>query len=306
MDISHIVSMYSREDVIPTTITSLIQQEGALDRELILVDDNSTDNTVQVISEHTRLYPYTTIIENNGSNKGPSYRLNQGAKLAKGKYLHFLDHDDILPANAAEIMFNILEETDADFVYGGWEITDKKPEELLTRKIEDPKPHFHISEKPLETMMNGKFIRMCVMVKRKYFEKCGGFDESIFIQDENLPLRLALGGGKMAVLAATVNLVPVNEKNLSDDKTQLNHDRFMAYYNVLKTNPPKEKPLKDELVKRALSCGWKQFRQERKFPTFSIAFIKYIKSKIKLDSLNIDKELVELHKEFSKKKVLRP
>lgn len=298
--------MYSRADVIPSTVTSMIQQEGNMDRELILVDDCSTDNTVEVIREHTKLYPYTTIVENSGKNKGPSYRLNQGAKLAKGKYLHFLDHDDILPTNAAQIMYECLEESGADFVYGNWQITDKQPEELLNQRINDPKPHYHISENPFQTMFQGRFIRMCTMVRKEYFEKCGGFDESIFIQDENLPLRLASGGGIMANLRATVNLVPKNEKNLSDNKTQLNHDRFLAYYNLLKTRPPKEQKHKDEVIRRALSSGWKQFRQDNNFPIFSGAFLKYLKSKISLESLDTDKELVEIYDMFKTKDVLRP
>lgn len=262
--ISHIVSLYTKRDVIPVTLESIKNQEGGLEREIILVDDNSKDDTVKVADRVTVNFPKVRIITNE-DNKGPSVRLNQGAKVALGKYLHFLDHDDVLPTDAIKIMYDALEETRADIVYGRWEITDKKPIELLGRKTEGSMT-YTISNKPLDTVLDGRFKRMCVMVKKDVFEAAGGFDPEIFIQDESLPLRLAAAANKLVVIDAIVNLVPKGENNLSENKTQLNHDRFMAYYNFYK----KHKDIR--VYRRAISAAWKQRRKQQGAYTSSIFF----------------------------------
>lgn len=252
--VSHILSLYTKRDIIPVTLESVMDQEGGLSREIILVDDNSRDDTVKVADRATVKFPNVRLITNT-DNKGPSVRLNQGAKTAIGKYLHFLDHDDILPVNAIRMMYDVLERTGADFVYGKWEKTDKKPVQLLGRRT-DEVFNYTVSEDPLDTILSGRFKRMCLLVRRDVFEKAGGFDPEIFIQDESLPLRLAAAAKKMVVLDAVVNLVPTGDGNLSDNKTQLNHDRFLAYYNFYKDH-------KDfRVYRRAVSAAWKQRRTE--------------------------------------------
>ena len=218
-------------------------------------------------------------------------RLNQGAKLATGKYLHFLDHDDILPANTAQFLHNVLEESGADFVYGTWQKTNATAEELLGTKVTE-NLNYEIYENPLETVLSGRFKRMCVLVKREVFERAGGFDENVFIQDESLPLMLAAASSKMAVTNAVVNLVPKGDGNLSDNKTQLNHDRFMAYYNFYQKNKH------EKVFKRAVSAGWKEKRAHKEYSFLP----KYLCAGL----LNKQKTLADLNNYFSKKSVLRP
>lgn len=300
MQISHIVSLYTKRNVIPATLKSIMEQDGGFARELILMDDNSKDDTVQVAKEVTAQFPDVQIVTHI-DNKGPSVRLNEGAGLAKGEYLHFLDHDDILPANAIKVMYDLIQKTGADLVYGKWEITGKTPEELLgTRIYEDP--NYSFSDKPLDAVLAGKYKRMCVLVKREIFEKAGGFDPEVFIQDESLPLRLALVAKRIVVTDAIVNLVPKGEGNLSEDKTQLNHDRFMAYYNFYKKCPD------FRIYRRAVSAAWKQRRSmgNKYLPRvyFTWIFLAYVLSRASQE--HNQKTLDEMKIFFSQFKVLKP
>jgi len=294
LDVSHIVSLFTKQSIIPTTLRSLMEQDGDLHRELILIDDNSKDDTVKVAQDCTKNFPLVTIITHN-NNKGPSVRLNEGARLSKAKYVHFLDHDDILPANATKIMYDILEETGADFIYGKWEITNNTPEELLGRRAKEKADYF-VSNEPLKTVLNGRFKRMCLLALRDFFIEAGGFDEEVFIQDESLPIRLAAKAKTMVVLDAVVNLVPKGDGNLSDNKTQLNHDRFMAYYNFYKNN---KNPI---VFKRAISAGWKQKRREKQYSFLPT----YLAAKTLPCVVNKQKTLENLREYFGSKKVLRP
>ncbi len=300
MLVSHIVSLYTKRNIIPTTLQSIMEQDGGFERELILMDDNSKDDTVEVAKQVTANFPHVQI-KTHTDNKGPSVRLNMGAAIAKGEYLHFLDHDDILPANAIKVMYDLLQKTGAELVYGKWDITGKTPQELLgTRTNEEP--NYAVSDKPLDVILDGKYKRMCLLVKKELFDKAGGFDTQVFIQDESLPLRLANAAKRIVVTDAFVNLVPKGEGNLSNDKTQLNHDRFMAYYNFYKIN----KDLR--VYRRAVSAAWKQRRQmgNKYLPGVYLnwIFINYVISRC--STKGNQKLLDKFYNFFQQFKVLKP
>jgi glycosyltransferase involved in cell wall biosynthesis len=297
MDISHIVPVYNKRDALGPTIASLMHQEGKLKRELILVDDHSPDDSVAVMEACTKIFPYVTIIRNS-ENRGPSVRLNQGAAIARGKYLHFLDHDDILPQNAACVMHTALEATGADFLYGTWKKIPKKAADLLDERVDENAP-CTVSETPFDTVLHGRFKRMCVMVRKDAFDKAGGFDPRIFIQDESLPLRLARASSRMAVLDAAVNLVPIGNGNLSDHKSQLNHDRFLAYYYMVRESHGLDAALMRLLYQKAVSAVWKEVRARKRFPYFSKVLLRYLQTK--LFKVQLDNALLDFYKAYMDK-----
>lgn len=117
--ISVVVTVYNKAPYLPATIRSLTEQEGGLDVEYIFVDDVSKDDSVAVVERETANLSQVTIIKNS-ENQGPSIRINQGVRLARGKYVFCFDSDDILAANALKVMSDLLEKHDADAIYGDW------------------------------------------------------------------------------------------------------------------------------------------------------------------------------------------
>ncbi|MBD3267271.1 glycosyltransferase, partial [bacterium] len=81
-----IIPVFNGEKKLPLTLNSL-QRQTHESYEIIVVDDASTDNTVQVASEGGAK------IIRLGLNMGPATARNKGAKLAKGHYLLFTDSD---------------------------------------------------------------------------------------------------------------------------------------------------------------------------------------------------------------------
>jgi len=273
VDISHIVTVFNKQDYLKDTIASLLNQEGSFTREFIFVDDVSTDRSLEVIEECTRGMPHVSIIRNQ-ENKGPSVRLNQGAALAKGKYLHFLDSDDIVPKNAIRIMYETLQKTGADMLYGKWKRAHRKGSELLAETIPEP-VKFQAHDKPLLAILQGHFTHMCTLVSKEVFDAAGGCDERIFIQDESLPIRLASESKRFVAIDAYVNLVPLVEGQLSHNKPQEHHDRFLAYYYMLKDKRPKSHILASKLYARALASTWKEYRKMGGLALFSPLLIQY-------------------------------
>lgn len=112
--VSIIIPVYNRENLIERCLDSVINQ--TLDSiEIIIVDDGSVDNTVNVIKNYTNKYEgeIKLICQN---NNGAANARNTGIKNASGKYITFVDSDDYIDFDAMEIMYNKAIETDADIV----------------------------------------------------------------------------------------------------------------------------------------------------------------------------------------------
>ncbi len=91
--ISVICPCYNQEKYLSEAIDSVLVQTMK-DWELIIVDDGSTDNSYSIMTEYAGKDKRITCFRQ--ANGGPSKARNQGAKNAHGKYLLFLDSDDIL------------------------------------------------------------------------------------------------------------------------------------------------------------------------------------------------------------------
>ena len=93
--ISIVMTTHNCEKIIEPTINSIISQSYQ-NWELIIVDDASRDKTVEKLNqilEGNIKQPFYTLI--NTENKNVSYSRNRGIKRSKGRFLSFIDHDDI-------------------------------------------------------------------------------------------------------------------------------------------------------------------------------------------------------------------
>ena len=92
--ISCIVPCYNSQNFISKTVYSLINQT-IKPLEIILVNDASTDNTLDVLKQMEVKHPNIIKVIDLETNKGPSYARNFGVENSKGEYILFLDSDDI-------------------------------------------------------------------------------------------------------------------------------------------------------------------------------------------------------------------
>jgi glycosyltransferase involved in cell wall biosynthesis len=259
IQVSYVLTVYNKAEYLPFTLASFRQQTDSMRVEFVFVDDCSTDNSLEIIKHYTFGWQHVVILHNT-DNRGPSVRLNQGVRAASGQYVCLMDADDILPVDGPHQMLLLMEKFQADVLYGRWQKPGKKPGDLLGVQMTD-QPAYTISYTPLEYVLRGKFIRMTLMVRRDVFLKAGGADERIFIQDESLPLRLAYHARIFIAMHETVILVPdVLRTTLSDNKTQLNHDRFLAYKNALEDFKNVSPKIQHLLYQRAISAAWKHRR----------------------------------------------
>lgn len=113
--LSVVVLVYNTEYYLEDCLDSLVNQ--TLDNiEIICVNDESTDNSLNILKQYARKYDNIKIIDQ--KNAGGANAGNRGLKVAKGEYVTLVDSDDIVVEDAYEKMYNKAKETDSDVVCG--------------------------------------------------------------------------------------------------------------------------------------------------------------------------------------------
>lgn len=112
MLLSIIIPAYNCADTLETAVSSAVLFKNA---EIIIIDDGSTDNTPQIITELCKKYPSVQSIRQ--ENSGPAAARNAGIDIAKGDFLMFIDSDDTFTDNACGVISANL---DADILIFGF------------------------------------------------------------------------------------------------------------------------------------------------------------------------------------------
>lgn len=108
MDVTIGVSFYNAERYLEDAIKSILAQTYSC-WELILIDDGSKDNSLQIAQAYAKADSRIRVISD-GENKRLPYRLNQVISEAKGCYIARMDADDLIAVDRLEKQVNFLEE----------------------------------------------------------------------------------------------------------------------------------------------------------------------------------------------------
>ena len=113
--ISIVITVYNGEGFIKTGLCS-IQNQDFKDVEIVFVDDNSKDNSVNLIKELMQKDPRIVLYQNE-ENKGALYSKAKGILNSKGKYVMTLDHDDLyIQRDAFSILYEEAEQNNLDIL----------------------------------------------------------------------------------------------------------------------------------------------------------------------------------------------
>lgn len=122
MLVSIIVPVYNVREYLPRCLDSLAAQTIA-DREIIIVDDGSTDGSGEIADEFARHTPGVTVIHK--ENGGLMSAWTTGVRNCNGKYIGFVDSDDYIDMDMYENLIRHAEEHNADMVISQYRINGK-------------------------------------------------------------------------------------------------------------------------------------------------------------------------------------
>lgn len=115
VELSIIVPVYNVEEYLEECLNSIYKTK--IEKEVILINDGSSDNSLRILEMYKKKYFKETIIINQ-KNKGLSGARNEGLKIAKGNYISFIDSDDLILPDIYERIYKKGKEQNLDIIIG--------------------------------------------------------------------------------------------------------------------------------------------------------------------------------------------
>lgn len=185
--LSIIIPCYNCQTTLEESLRSVYTQNFTNPFEIIMIDDGSTDNTLNLIKKLVKKYPYTKY-HIHEKNRGGGAARNTGIKKSTGDLIFILDSDDIIPENMLPKMINYLNEKKCDgvifaetrFFYGNTKnskikISKNNANYNTILKLSD----LFIPEKGFLTMHNFLYTKKSFLEGKSYPEN-HGFDTQHF------------------------------------------------------------------------------------------------------------------------------
>ena len=219
--VSFIIPVYDRTDVLREAIQSALSQSYQ-NIEVIIVTDGSPSETIEVVNEfkskkNVKIFNYPT-------SSGNAVRgRNKGIIEANGKYISFLDSDDIATPDRIEKSLPLLERGEADVVYGAWKaILDG------SRTFDDIQDGqvFYSPDTEFETLLETCVpCQSTVTLRRSLLDEFGSLQTNMeYREDHELWVRLAYNGAKFRSIASILTSLRLhsgnNELNFKDDDSK--------------------------------------------------------------------------------------
>ncbi len=121
--VSIITPTFNSSKYISETIIGVINQTYS-NWELIIIDDKSTDNTIEIVKKIQAKENRIVLIESE-TNNGAGVARNRGLEIANGRYISFLDSDDIWEPTKLESQLGFMDKNDAAISFTGYSIMDE-------------------------------------------------------------------------------------------------------------------------------------------------------------------------------------
>jgi glycosyltransferase involved in cell wall biosynthesis len=188
--VTQVVHTYNHERFVEQCLDSIARQTFD-DFELVIIDDCSTDGTVERIEAWLRDFPVEARLVVNERNLGHCAGRNIALRLARGEFISSVSGDDYYEPEKIERQYRCWETLDgsAAAVFSNERELDEQGREI---GVVFPSGVPPAEGRIFDRLIEGNFMTTpTVMARRAALEEVGGFDESLFYEDYDMWLRLA-------------------------------------------------------------------------------------------------------------------
>ncbi len=192
--ISVIIPVFNAEQYLERALESVLQSFGKTDGEILLIDNDSDDNSLEICKKYAKRHPkLIKVLECHAP--GASAVRNFGILKARGKYIWFIDADDEIAKTAISELLSEAEKTDADLVMMG-----------MKRIYQDGSTNYLSAVNSTSDDYKSRFVRyglgpVQVLIRRNWWIQCGfKFKEGIIQEDMELMSALILYTDKFSFI----------------------------------------------------------------------------------------------------------
>jgi glycosyltransferase involved in cell wall biosynthesis len=173
---SVVIPMYNSQTTIETCIKSALNQTYDCIKEIIVIDDGSTDNGYEIVKKLAIDEPRIILVKQ--ENGGAASARNAGLRLATGEYIAFLDSDDKWLPDKLSIQMKFLLQHPDVYMLGGRYGTEKLSGSFFMK----PEKTMRINIK--QQVLKNFFQPSTVIFRREILDKVGYFDEKMRYAEE--------------------------------------------------------------------------------------------------------------------------
>lgn len=237
--VSFVVAIYNVAPYIEKCVRSLYEQTLE-DIEIVLVDDCSPDNSIEIAMRTLEEYPSRKSqvkVLRHEKNKGIMDTRKDGLTAATGEYVHFIDGDDYVESQMAELMYGKAEETDADVVVcnffwyrqNGVRIVSLAPNGIVGN-----------GENVRDDTINGRVMpnNCCKLIRKSLFEEhCIAWPVAAFAEDVVISYQIVYYAQRIASVPVPLYHYRLNPNSIcnnnSPERSEMKQQMFVQNNKVL-------------------------------------------------------------------------
>ncbi|HIB37501.1 glycosyltransferase family 2 protein [Mesonia sp.] len=239
--ISVIIPVYNAQNFIHNAFQFIKDQNVDLTLEIIFVDNNSTDNSFEMLSElsssHENVFIYQQTIQ------GAAATRNKGLQEAKGEFIYFFDVDDQLFRDSLKALSQaLIENPSVEAVFGKMLKSNKSVNQINSLDLDETN-QLILKEKPYWGMKWFKDLSSVVgppafMYRKTVFDKIGNYEENLYT-GEDTALDIKLGFlANIAKIDKYIYLYLKHDSSTTDILKKKKSREFMQWPRITKSHLP--------------------------------------------------------------------
>jgi glycosyltransferase involved in cell wall biosynthesis len=227
MQLSIIIPLYNSGHFLNSCIESLLRQDIDIeDYEILIINDGSTDDSLNIASELVK--KYSNVLVHSKKNGGVGSARNFGLSFAKGEYIYFIDPDDYLAPNVIKAILNVAQTHSLDILTFLSQKTNSS--NLFKKSVQEKNINPSDIHTGIEFIANNVFQNEVwwYFIKRTFLEKANiKFIEDRWMEDAIITVQLFLSANKIAKLELDAHRYLVFEGSAMTNKEPAHYIRVI-------------------------------------------------------------------------------